>query len=193
MNCPEKIAGTYLRLNGFFPLPHFTLFDGNSHTHVDFLALRSPGGRERCRGQELPLDLHFFRSLDKLIPGGESLNKLLGAIIEVKGGYIGELPSDRHLHYARDFFGPEASIFPLSFSQEVEGIRIKDEAIAISLQHSLNWVVGRIRWMNDNVDRLTKTGSWTWSEAFLSDLLYLQGLGFLKATTICQTTNNHNG
>lgn len=177
MNCPEKIAGTYLRLNGFFLLPHFTLFDGNEHTHVDFLALRPPRGIERCRGHELLLDTDFFfQEVNRLI-GDNPFDHLIGAIVEVKGGQVGELPSERQAAYANNFFGPRATIVKLSFSQAIANIGIRDDTIVISLNHSFDWIKRRINWMNANIDRLTKTGSWAWSEEFLSDLLYLHRLG----------------
>ncbi len=181
MNCPEKIAGAYLRLNGFFVLPHFTLFNGRQHTHVDFLALRPPGGRERCGGQELPLDQEFFAMADRLTRGN-SLDKLIGAIVEIKGGNVGELPSARHRGYAKEFFGPEATIISLSFSQEIADIAMARDTIVISVMHSLKWITQRIDWMNNNVHSLSKTGSWTWSEEFLSDLLYLHGLEVPRPT-----------
>lgn len=179
MNCPEKIAGAYLRLNGFFVAPHFTLFDGNNHTHVDFLAVRPPGGRERCRGHELPIDTDFFHEVEGLI-GDNSLNQLIGAVVEVKGGKVGELPSEKHANYAANYFGPGARIVKLSFFQETANIVMRDDVIGISLKHSLNWIIRRINWMDTNIDRLTKTGSWSWSEEFLADLLYLHGLGVLR-------------
>ena len=176
MNCPEKIAGTYLRLNGFFLLPHFTIFDGNEHTHVDFLALRPPKGIESCRGYELPLDTDFFEEVNRVI-GDNSCDQLIGAIVEVKGGRVGELPSERQATYANNFFGPKAKLVKLSFSQEIANIGMRDDAVVIPLNLSLNWIKRRINWMNANIDRLTKTGSWAWSEEFLSDLLYLYRLG----------------
>ena len=96
-------------MNGFFVLPDFTQFDGKNHTHVDFLALRPPGGRERCRGHELPLDQEFFATADWLT-GRNSLNELVGGIVEVRGGDVREFPLDEHVAYARNFFGPTASI-----------------------------------------------------------------------------------
>jgi hypothetical protein len=176
MNCPEKIAGTYLRLNGFFMLPHFTLFDGEHHSHVDFLGLRPPGGVERCRGLELPLDQEFFETVDELITGN-SFNELIGTVVEVKGGNDRELPSEGHIQYARAFFGGGPRIIPVSFSLDVERIGIQHGTIIISLKHSLEWIKNRIDWMNHNMRSLTKTGSWAWSEEFLSDLLYLHRLG----------------
>ena len=176
MNCPEKIAGTYLRLNGFFVLPHFTLFDGERHSHVDFLGLRPPSGIERCGRLELPLDQKFFATADQLIRGS-SFNELIGAVVEVKGGNNIELPSPGHIEYAEAFFGGRPRVIPVSFSLDVERIGIQDGTIMISLKHSLEWIKNRIDWMNHNIRSLTKTGSWAWSEEFLSDLLYLYRLG----------------
>jgi hypothetical protein len=176
MNCPEKIAGTYLRLNGFFLLPHFTLFDGDRHSHVDFLGLRPPGGRERCGRHELPLDQEFFETADQLIRGN-SFNELIGAVVEVKGGIDVELPSAGHIQYAEAFFGRRPLVIPMSFSLDVERIEVQDRTLTISVRYSLEWIKNRINWMNDNIHSLSKTGSWAWSEEFLSDLLYLHRIG----------------
>lgn len=180
MNCPEKIVGTYLRLNGFFLLPHFTVFDGESHTHVDFLAMRPPGGRERCGKEEFIIDEVFFECLNLTIQG-DALNRLLGVVAEVKGGRIGKLPRGDHLNYAKNMFGPEAVLVQISFALDNKAIIVNGDAIAVSIEHAMNWVINRFNWMKNNLGRLSKEGSWTWSEVFLSDLLYLKKIGFVNA------------
>ena len=172
MNTPEKIAGAYLRLNGFFLLPHFTLFDGTRHTHLDFLALRPPNGNERCGGIELPLDDPLFEALNKVLRCNPQ-TVLLGGIVQMKGGEQGKAPAERHIAYARDFMGPQAKLVSLSFSDRDREILSKNKTIFIPIQYSLEWIMKRIDWMNRNVPGLTKTGSWAWSEDFLSDILYL--------------------
>jgi hypothetical protein len=49
-NIDEKIAATYLRLNGFLLLPHFTAFisienKGKYHRHIDLLGFFAPNAR----------------------------------------------------------------------------------------------------------------------------------------------------
>ncbi len=46
----------------------------------------------------------------------------------------------------------------------------------ISLQYVNHWIRERIRTMMSHRMNLTKTGSWAWSEPFLSDYLYLYNL-----------------
>ena len=38
MNPAEEISSLYLRFNGFFQLPEFTIFRTSAHQHVDILA-----------------------------------------------------------------------------------------------------------------------------------------------------------
>lgn len=86
MNTSEKIVGAYLRLNGFLLLPHFTILDGEYHTHVDFVGLRPRGGVEVVRGEELPRDTAFEKSLalaDQM-DGKSPTDLWLGIIVEVK-------------------------------------------------------------------------------------------------------------
>jgi hypothetical protein len=49
----------------------------------------------------------------------------------------------------------------------------------ISIQHAGLWVQRRIDWMLEQKFRLTKTGSWNWSESFLSDFLAMKQYGLL--------------
>lgn len=169
MNCPEKIVGAYLRLNGFFLLPHFTLL-GGTHTHVDFLSLRPPGSREQCDSLIFPVDPLLFINLHGLINYDPNL-KLIGAVVEVKGGKRHETPSLRHFEYAHNFFGSTAVVIKMSFSRRTKQMRVRNDTLYISLEHCLNWISERIDWMNS---RVSKVSSWTWSEEFLSDLLYLK-------------------
>ena len=41
MNAAEKIAATYLRLNGFLLVPQFTVFEGDRHSHVDLVSIET--------------------------------------------------------------------------------------------------------------------------------------------------------
>lgn len=172
LNCPEKITGAYLRLNGFFLLPQFTIFDGEQHSHIDFLALKPPAGRELCLDGELPKDKKLFKSISKLI-SDDAEKSLLGAIVEVKGGNEIEYPEGNAIKYAQHFIGDATPICSICFSKKVNDIEINNGLLIISLKYSLSWCIGRFEWMNENKRKLTKSGSWTWSEDFLSDLLYL--------------------
>jgi hypothetical protein len=176
MNCPEKISGAYLRLNGFFLLLHFTLFDGNNHTHVDFLGLRPPEGKEICQNLELPVDNQLFNVIENSIRN-DPFTKLLGVIVEVKGGEKKEIPLNAHINYAINFFGRNVCVVPLSFAEiSNKQPSIEQGSILIPLKYALKWTLFRFHWMNKNLERLSKSGSWSWSEDFLADLLYLQKL-----------------
>ena len=63
MNPAERLAATYLRLNGFLLLPQFTSFGGGYHNHVDLLGLRAPGSVERVGTIEFPVDGAFFAAI----------------------------------------------------------------------------------------------------------------------------------
>ncbi len=82
MNTPEKIAQAYLRLNGFFTIPHFTILKEQGG-HIDFLAVRLGGSLEKVgvdsNQTTLKIDENLLSKLD--------VNKedTIGLIIEVKG------------------------------------------------------------------------------------------------------------
>jgi len=191
MNYPEKIAGAYLRLNGFFLLPHFTLFDGASHTHVDFLVLRPPKGREKVNNTELPLDEELFIKIDELCKK-KSKDLLLGGVVEVRGNEDKDIPEESHLTYARHFLGPTTEVVSFSFFRNDRDIEIEEHTITIPVAHVLKWVKKRIVWMDQHANSLTKSGSWPWSEGVLSDLLYQHQLDptFLGRTETAKRTSD---
>ena len=117
MNCPEKIAGAYLRLNGFFLLPHFTIFKmQRDYHHVDFLALRPPSSGGFVYGGESELRFPLDDSLLGLINAGfgvDPFRDFIGSVVEVKGNNQFEVPTDDHIEYASQFMGGEIPICPL--------------------------------------------------------------------------------
>jgi len=64
MNMSEKIAATYLRLNGFLLLPQFTVFIDGEHGHVDLVGLRAKGSSEESAGLTFLIDDKFFNAID---------------------------------------------------------------------------------------------------------------------------------
>jgi len=174
MNYPEKIAGAYLRLNGFFLLPHFTVFDQRQHTHVDFLALRPANSQESVNKDNLlilPVDDEFMNLLGELIDYPKS--NFIGLVVEVKSGEEKEVPSQEHREYVDRFFGKNVKIFNLSFCGNVKKPTISNGSITIGVEYAFEWIISRILWMNANMERLIKTRSWNMSEEFLSEILYL--------------------
>ncbi len=177
MNTPEKIINTYFRLNGFFLLPQFTMFANDHHNHIDLLALRSPGCQEICGGAPLPIDIRLFECVSNLI-NKDALQSLVGLIAEIKGNAQIERPQEDHIEYAKCFFGPEVEAVPISISMKYDLLSIDDGYILIPLEYALGWILYRFRWMDQHLQRLSKTGSWNWSEEALEELLYLQKIGF---------------
>lgn len=177
MNSPEKIAGVFLRLNGFFLLPQFTLFDGERHTHVDFLGLRAPMSVESCGQLIFPLDDSFFDLINAQVDN--SREQLLAAIVEVKGNKKKQEPGAGHYDYIDRFIG-NANRVQIHFRDHGENISTTNGIIDVPLGYALRWIVGRIDWIDGNQEGLSKKSSWTWSETALSDILYLKKLGFLS-------------
>ena len=83
MIATEKIAVTYLRLNGFLLLPQFTVFIGGDHGHVDLVGLRAKGSKEQAGQFVFPIDERFFKAIDRLI-SANPLEEFLGLVGEVK-------------------------------------------------------------------------------------------------------------
>ena len=177
MNSPEKIAGIYLRLNGFFLLPHFTLFDGERHTHVDFLALRAPGSIERCGNTIFPIDEHLFNRIEDQVEN--SRNQLLAVIAEVKGSQEKENPGEGHYEYINHFIGNSSRI-KMHFRNQGNDVSISNDIIEVPLTYALKKIIERIEWIDVNQEGLAKKSSWSWSEASLSDILFIKKLGFLN-------------
>ena len=180
MNSPEKIAGVYLRLNGFFLLPQFTLFDGESHTHVDFLGLRAPASIEQCGDVTFPIDDELFNRIDHQFE--DSRNQLISVIAEVKGNQTKENPGEGHYEYINHFIGNSNRI-KIHFRKQTVDISVANEVIEVSLTYALRKIIERIEWIDENLNKLSKESSWAWSETSLSDILYLKKLGYLNTPT----------
>ncbi len=170
MNAAEKIAGAYLRLNGFFLLPHFTIFDGVQHNHFDAIALRPGGGKETINSLELIRDDSLNDILSEL---GIYNQDLVGALVEVKSNEKKDKITKEQEDYAKKFFGDIEKIVKIFFSDKRTKISIKCTSIFIPIKYAIQWIDTRIEWMDENELHLSKSGSWNWSEETLSDLIYL--------------------
>jgi len=104
MNLAEKLAGTYLRLNGFLALGQFTAFDGKQHNHIDIVAFRAPNSQELVDGISLITDDLLFDSLSDLV-GYPSRTAALGIAAEVRTNEDRDEPSDAHIEYVEHFLG----------------------------------------------------------------------------------------
>ena len=100
MNTPEKIAQAYLRLNGFFTIPHFTVLKKKGG-HIDFLAVRLGGSLERVGVDLNQTTLKIDRNL--LLKLGVSKDDTIGLLIEVKGSKSESAKVDES-HFAKKCF-----------------------------------------------------------------------------------------
>lgn len=179
MNMAEKIAATYLRLNGFLLLPQFTVFIGGDHGHVDLVGLRAKGSKEESAGLTFPIDEKFFDAIDPLVCK-DPRNEFLGLVGEVKKNREIDHPKDQQVAYVRPFLG-NVPIVPVFFSQAGKEPTWKSACLQVGNAYALNWVFDRASWMNEKLETLTKTGSWNLSEDALSEILVLgQSLGRIK-------------
>ena len=179
MNTAEKIAGAYLRLNGFLLLPQFTVFLGGSHGHVDWVGLRAAGSKEVGVNMPFPTDDKFFEAIPKDICA-EPRDTLLGLVAEVKTNDELDRPKADQVEYIRNFLG-EATVIEVAFSESRNPPAWPNGCMEIGNGYALKWIIDRIRWMDENHDRgLTKLGSWTLSEDTLADFLVLHRYGAFK-------------
>ena len=183
MNLAENIAATYLRLNGFFLLPQFTIFTGgNQHNHLDILALRAKNCREIVRTQvgdhDLLVDKNLFDAL-----GVGSMGKRVGLVVQVKSNEENIAPKQSQIDYVKGFFGDDdVDIFRVSFFHSKFKVRkSSDGIIEVGVVSAAHWIQSRIKRMEKMKGLRKKTKSWTWSEPFLADFLQLYDYGLLKS------------
>ena len=178
MNPAEKLAATYLRLNGFLLLPQFTAFGGDQHNHVDLLGLRAQNSVELVgMYPPLPTDNELFNAIPREIsanPRGE----FLGVVAEVRTNAERDKPEAAHVDYVRAFLG-DVPIVPISFRDSREQPSWRDDHLAIGNKYALGWIVARFDWMNAHFQGFTKSGSWPWSEDALAEFLVLYKYGAL--------------
>jgi hypothetical protein len=182
MNTAEKIAETYLRLNGFFTLPQFTLFIKHGvFEHIDIIAVRMAGSCELVEDMPMQVDNEFFDQLSALIPENDARNVLLPVAAEVKSNEEKQAPKPERLEYLKSFYGGLEPI-GLSFRKMKNGDTVTTDngVVVVAVQHCINWIVERIEWMKHERG-IAKSGSWNWSEPFLADILVLHDNGHLKS------------
>jgi hypothetical protein len=177
MNLAEKLAGTYLRLNGFLTLPHFTAFDGNQHNHVDLVALRAPKSQEVVGDITLITDDLLFDAISAII-GRSSRSVALAVVAEVRTSTDRDEPSEAHINYVGRFLG-DIPVTRLAFYEGSQSVVQDGQTLDIGMRYAGLWIQRRIDWMNEHEFKLTKAGSWNLSEDFLSDFLALRRYGLL--------------
>ena len=181
MNTPEKIAQSYLRLNGFFTIPHFTILKENGG-HIDLLAVRLGGCIEKVgvdsNQRSLSIDDDLLSKL------GVNEDETIGLIIEIKGGKNDSARVDElQFTYAKLFFGNINIIKKVGFENRTSlEILTRNDHIIITLKYCMRFIKSRFRQLKSIKQEfrgrrlLSKEGSWTLWEDFLSDLIYLEKL-----------------
>lgn len=180
METTEKIVSLYLRLNGFFLMPHFTTFVGE-FKHVDLLGVRFKNAAEKIGGYTLKVDEDFLARLN-----GNS--KDIKLWVEV--GSAREIPRlfpEKKEDYVKRIFGSNNGIKKACFDFSLEDSKLcrVEKALVISKGRCRDFILSRFAQMESEplksrMKELTKEGSWSWSEEFLGDLLFLRKTGFLR-------------
>ena len=175
MNAPEKIAATYLRLNGFLLLPHFTIFTDRHHNHVDLIGYRPRNSEECVSDVPLKRDDDFSNKIEEL-QNDDTKTLPTGIIVQVRGNTTYPKFHDNHEEYVERFLGIKP--VRIIFRRQKKSIFIKEEnenrSVCVGLKHSFGWIQERIGEMHSYH---SKTGSWTLSEEFLADLLLIRRIG----------------
>jgi hypothetical protein len=169
-NTAEKVAGLYLRLNGFLQLPLFTLFYEDKYGQIDILGIHGKNSVEKAMGVEFPVDDAFFEAC-KRKELDDPKGTILGVVAEVRGNNRRKAPDVEHVQYAANFLG-EAPIIRVSFSDSATALGVKDGVVVVSMRHATEWIRSRVKWMESQGWRFTKSGSWSLSDDYLSDILY---------------------
>lgn len=176
MNTPEKIVQTYLRLNGFFTIPHFSILQDKG-SHVDFLAVRLGSSEEKVgKGENRELLSIDNKFLEKM---GGTKKDTVGLVVEVKGGDENAEVSDVNFDYVKPFFGKISKIKKVGFEYNETDLQKRNNHVIVSIEHCLTFINNRFQELKcidcemRGSGRLSKKGSWHLSEEFLSDLLYL--------------------
>lgn len=181
MKTTEKIALLYLRLNGFFLMPHFTTFSRDEkQRHVDILGVRLKRSREEVDEETLFIDEDFIGKLN-----GYTTDIKLWA--EVGTGTARNLFPQEKAEYCRKIFGEADNLKKVYFDFDKRGEDLEESngVLIIPPKRCKKTILSRFAQMESDPIRsmlkgLSKEGSWNWSEEFLADLLYLRKIGFLK-------------
>ncbi len=176
MNFAERLAGLYLRLNGFFLMPEFSIFRvglEKGHAHVDLIGFRPAGSREVFEGVVFPLDAAFYEAIANLCH--EPFAENIALVCEVRTNSAGEFPNAERLKYAAAMCGT-SSIVSVSCDRSLKNVKFVNEklGIRIGLLHMIRWIAARISWLDN--EGVPKSASWNWSEPALADFLVLNQL-----------------
>ena len=183
METTEKIAFLYLRFNGFFLMPHFTVFGVEKGKHVDVLGIRPAGSEEKVGRNLLSRDEEFINKL-----GGHAEDIILWA--EVGTGSRRDLFPERKEAYCVRIFGGKDQLKKVyfDFNRQEEDLAYENGIVIVPAGRCRKIILERFYQMESEpiktkLNEMTKTGSWNWSDEFLADLLYLRKIGLLRSNT----------
>jgi hypothetical protein len=180
LNIGEKIAATYLRLNGFLLLPHFTVFIDGYPRHIDLLGLRAADSEERPFGKRpCLLDGQFYEKIKCDFKIANPMSVFLGAIVEVRTNEKTMYPKADYCDYVGKFLG-KAQQISIAFAR-TDNFVFKENTLVVNLDYALKWIFERIAHMENELD-VNKTEGWFQSDAFLADILILRKLGLQMAS-----------
>ena len=181
METTEKIASLYLRLNSFFLMPQFTVFIRKKQRHVDVLGVRLRNSTEEVNGTRLAIDEEFIEMLD----GFEEDVYLWSEV-----GTGRSFPEEKEAYCRKIFGGPDTlkKVY-FDFRKDRENLQKgNDDILVVPAGRCKKFILERFAQMESEPVRsklkrltnVTKEGSWSWSEQFLADMLYLRKKGFLR-------------
>ncbi len=161
-------------------MPHFTVFGEENRRHVDVLGVRLKGSEERVGELPLVIDNDFIEALH-----GHEENVQLWA--EVGTGSMSEVFPPEKAKYCQSIFGTGNQLKKVYFDfddRSKEELENRDGVLVVSAGRCRKLILQRFHQMESTpvkeaLKELTKPGSWSWSEEFLADLLYLKKMGFL--------------
>jgi hypothetical protein len=176
MNFAERLAGLYLRLNGFFLMPEFSTFSTGlkteGHAHVDILAFRPKGAFEEYEGVVFPVDASLFENLHHFFR--DPFHSNIAIVCEVRTNKRGKFPDPKRREYAAQLCGTATVAMRCDRSVDNVQYDVRAKGIRLGLTHSLRWIAARIRWLNES--GVHKSASWNLSEPELADFLVLNQL-----------------
>lgn len=173
MNTPEKIVQAYIRLNGFFSIPQFTVLKGERN-HIDFLAVRLGGSVENVGMSHNTVSLKIDEQLLKKL--GVTKDDTIGIVVEVKGSKKPGRINTEIFEYAKSFFGTNCVVKKVGFENNNKSIEIKDDHIIVPIKYCIKFIKNRFNKLKKLKKQgivLSKESSWDLSDEFLSDLIYL--------------------
>ena len=151
------------------------MFEGGYHGHVDLVGLRAAGSEEVGGELPFPTDEKLFDAVPRHICELPR-NTFLGLVVEVRTNKNRDEPEANQVAYVRRFLG-NVPVLKVAFLESDKQPAWTDGCMQVGNRYALSWIIKRVRWMDDNHHRLTKAGSWPWSDDALAEFLVLHRYG----------------